>query len=96
MLPLKNLTNAITVAIFAKYHVSGHGGIGRRAGLRSRWETVEVQVLLSAPRKLAGFRKLRSVIFMLKNRKCSKYVPMNSTNLKKPMFQGIGEANHKS
>ena len=26
-----------------------HGGIGRRAGLRILWATVQVQVLLSAP-----------------------------------------------
>ena len=28
--------------------VSGHGGIGRRAGFRFQWETVQVQVLLAA------------------------------------------------
>ena len=29
----------------------GYGGIGRRVGLRIRWETVQVQVLLSAPKQ---------------------------------------------
>ena len=28
--------------------VGGHGGIGRRAGFRFQWATVQVQVLLSA------------------------------------------------
>jgi hypothetical protein len=27
----------------------GHGGIGRHAGLRIQWETMQVRILLSAP-----------------------------------------------
>jgi|BioPla2DNA2_1021312.scaffolds.fasta_scaffold04565_2 hypothetical protein len=30
----ENLTNAKAVAIIAKYHVCGHGGIGRRTRFR--------------------------------------------------------------
>ncbi len=33
--------------------ICGHGGIGRRAGLRIRWATVQVQLLLPAPAALA-------------------------------------------
>ena len=29
----------------------GYGGTGRRAGFRFQWETVEVQILLAAPKK---------------------------------------------
>jgi hypothetical protein len=29
----------------------GHGGIGRHAGLRIQWETMQVRILLSAPEK---------------------------------------------
>ena len=31
-----------------QYNLCGYGGIGRRAGFRFQWETVQVQILLSA------------------------------------------------
>ena len=34
-----------------KFNICGYGGIGRRAGFRFRWATVQVQILLSAPEK---------------------------------------------
>ena len=34
------------------FHVGGYGGIGRRAGFRFQWETVQVRVLLSAEIKM--------------------------------------------
>ena len=30
------------------FYIRGYGGIGRRGGFRSRWETMQVQVLLAA------------------------------------------------
>jgi hypothetical protein len=42
---------------YFKYKLSGHGGIGRRAGFRIQWFTaVWVQVPLSAPKEIKGFR----------------------------------------
>ena len=38
--------------IFGK--ICGYGGIGRRAGFRIRWATVQVQLLLPAPYKNAN------------------------------------------
>ena len=38
-------------------HISGYGGIGRRAGFRFQWETVQVQVLLSAVQKNPVFTR---------------------------------------
>ena len=35
--------------MFAAARVCGYGGIGRRARFRFWWETVQVQILLSAP-----------------------------------------------
>ena len=35
----------------AVYKICGYGGIGRRAGFRFQWETVQVQVLLSAAKR---------------------------------------------
>ena len=37
------------------YEISGCGGTGRRDGLRIHWVTVQVQFLLSAPRKGDNF-----------------------------------------
>ena len=37
----------------ALYIECGYGGIGRRAGFRFLWATVQVQLLLSAPNKRA-------------------------------------------
>ena len=38
-----------TAGDFVKiFHVGGYGGIGRRAGFRFQWETVQVRLLLSA------------------------------------------------
>ena len=33
----------------SKNKICGYGGIGRRAGFRFQWETVQVQLLLAAP-----------------------------------------------
>ena len=42
-----------------KSALCGYGGIGRRARFRFWWETVQVQVLLSAePLKIGCFRKI--------------------------------------
>ena len=48
------------------YFAGGYGGIGRRAGFRFQWATVQVQVLLPAPRqknsapfRFRGLRKRR-------------------------------------
>ena len=37
----------------AVYILCGYGGIGRRAGFRFLWATVQVQLLLSAPKRRA-------------------------------------------
>ena len=34
------------------YRIGGYGGIGRRAGFRFQWETVQVQILLSAVKEV--------------------------------------------
>ena len=34
-------------------HTRGYGGIGRRAGFRVQWATVQVQILLPAPKEEA-------------------------------------------
>ncbi len=36
-------------------HICGYGGIGRRAGFRIRWATMQVRSLLSAPQKALAF-----------------------------------------
>ena len=46
--------------------LSGYGGIGRRAGFRFQWETVQVQVLLAA---LLLRHPLRGAFFLLRVRK---------------------------
>ena len=38
-------------AIICFQNICGYGGIGRRGGFRSRWATVQVQVLLAADRE---------------------------------------------
>ena len=35
--------------------ICGYGGIGRRAGFRFRWATVQVRPLLPVPKKHNGF-----------------------------------------
>ena len=41
--------NADMARAVAPYKECGYGGIGRRAGFRFLWATVQVQLLLSAP-----------------------------------------------
>ena len=43
--------NDMYVRDFSLRRTGGYGGIGRRAGFRFQWETVQVQVLLSAYEK---------------------------------------------
>ncbi len=42
-------------------HLSGYGGIGRRAGFRFQWATVQVQVLLSA----LDFKTVHTYVWMV-------------------------------
>ena len=39
------------IAFAIGFFICGYGGIGRHAGFRFPWETVQVQVLLPAPRQ---------------------------------------------
>ena len=45
--------NADMARADAPYKECGYGGIGRRAGFRFLWATVQVQLLLSAPKRRA-------------------------------------------
>ena len=40
----------LKILIYNKIQSCGYGGIGRRAGFRFQWATVQVQILLPAPR----------------------------------------------
>ena len=52
--------NIISVACFFR----GYGGIGRRAGFRFQWATMQVQVLLSAPYRVF-LTKVRTLDFFV-------------------------------